>query len=73
MQVAGGRLNKKAHEMGYDSLFHLSVEITLEDESENVHTAQLEKLSRVSFSSHITNAPNTEVYQFGNVRYEKNW
>ena len=69
--VAGGRLNKKAHEMGYDSLFHLSVVITFEDESERPHTAQLEKLERVSFSSRISEAPNTETYDFPKVGYDK--
>jgi hypothetical protein len=69
--VAGGRLNKKASEMGYDSLFHLSVVITFEDESERPQTAQLEKLERVSFSSRISEAPNTETFDFPKVGYDK--
>jgi hypothetical protein len=69
--VAGGRLNKKAREMGYDSLFHLSVVITFEDESERPRQAQLEKLERVSFSSHISESPNTETFDFPRVGYQK--
>jgi hypothetical protein len=51
--ISGGRLNEKSKQMGYDSLFHLSVEIRLEDERGKFAEAQLEKLERVSFSSKL--------------------
>lgn len=82
--ASGGRFTQGKEELGYDDFFHLSLVIEhqyipygkhRDAEPGPVKHAQLEKLERVSFTSRISEAPNTEAlevtipkgYQIGRV------
>lgn len=60
--VAGGRLDTRVKELGYDSLFHLSLLIEFDNGTTTPGRAQLEKVERVRFSPVIKDAPNIESF-----------
>ena len=70
--ASGGRFSEGKEQLGYDDFFHLSIVIEhqympygkgREGQEGPVKHSQLEKLERVSFSSRISEAPNTEALE----------